>query len=281
MLTPQLARFHSDLGQAIAAYRFLISQGHSKQELDYLAYTTIYCCRQFYTEGMEHPRYQRQFFDYAFFRHIFKTTDFPKSRVIGNPSLKTSGDGISFIEDVEVDPSAAAPSVKRSPGFIYRSWGSLTNDDEIRRIYLSIVPYEARFAAVELFARLAQKIPGFDLKLLANPRSYARFDACVIYTPRTHFDAALAIVLAALDRAEMRVRQAWPLGTGVIVPGVAYADNPPPLAGQQVSYGQWIVRLIADAVQFKQQSQVEDGVLAALVQHGWNPDRPFERLTPG
>jgi hypothetical protein len=145
------------------------------------------------------------------------------------------------------DGQTPAISLHASPGFIARHYGSTA--PLLRRIYLALLPRHARWFLDKLFERLAGRLSSFSIKVLANPASFFRADAAVIYVRPQDLGIAWEVVSACLCTEQIRLRNLKPLGTFQLGCGVGWADSPPIAGNEALSFGQWITETMLEYVE--------------------------------
>ena len=138
-------------------------------------------------------------------------------------------------------------SVKLSPGF-YMAFGDRELVDDascpIVRYYWNLVPD----GAVPFVAQATSTLNGaglpFRLKVLADPRSFARCDAGVIYIRKEDRRAAAAALRSTYGAVAEYLKLLTPVFTRPLAQGLAFAEDP----GEQESFGQQRCRLLADGI---------------------------------
>lgn len=163
--------------------------------------------------------------------------------------------------------------VGRSPGFVSRIVSG--HDDTSLRIYVSVEPRDAGWFIGPLFDALRDGVGPVAAKVLANPRSYFRADAGVIYLPVAARAAALAIVDHRCRLDDVRLRAVNPLGTRRVRGGIGWAESPRGDAKGARSFGEVVTDLIVGAVE-RYPSGIGSRQLSALIaDHGRDPARPW------
>lgn len=167
----------------------------------------------------------------------------------------------------------------RIPGFFFRH-GVFPLTAPLSRLYLNISPKHAAWVLGPLARWLDGVGVPFQMKVLADPESYYRSDAAVVYVPSVRIRDALRFCAEAHRRGDLQTDARVPLLTRAVEPGLAVADEPDDVAPVGQSHGAWVTGLLVNALDSASNAlgmarRVEDGIIAA----GRNPDRPFQRIT--
>lgn len=136
-------------------------------------------------------------------------------------------------------------------------------------------------AAVEYMALVTSSfnragIP-FRTKVMADPASYVRADAGVLYLERSHFPAARRLILEIYQHINSKMRPAVPMFTKPLADGLGLAEDP----SNHMSFGQSRCRIAARALWdcFARGVAEPEARLAAVAEafraEGLDPETPF------
>jgi hypothetical protein len=167
-----------------------------------------------------------------------------------------------------------------SPGF-YVGMGRAGDVDDAYPHTVRVYLHPRAEAATELVTRLSERlnrdaIP-FRLKVVDDPRGFARCDAAVLFIPRAMFDGARPALRAVVRQLASRLQSTTPALTKPLAPGVALAEDP----GTGASFGAHRCRIIAEAVLEEAlaahgpQLAGVDAVRAAFTRRGLRLDAPY------
>lgn len=135
--------------------------------------------------------------------------------------------------------------LRLSPGFYMALCDAgLTFDDDVVRVYWNLAPAgAAAFISTATRALNERAVPA-RVKVVNDPRQYARCDAGVIYLRRDQFDGTRAVLLEVLDATAPWLRAPTPALTKRLTPGVGLAEDP----GRGESFGLTRCEQIAEGV---------------------------------
>ena len=165
----------------------------------------------------------------------------------------------------------------------YCTAGGIAAEADLR-IYFNVKPACSAWLLRVLSRDLREAGASYQFKLLNHPRSYTRPDAAVLYVPISAVGMCRAIV-DQLVAGTSAFRGAIPALTRGIYPGIAVADEPPPVRGRRASFGEHRCRLLARGLA---RAHAEGGAsvtkaVAAICREFvlWNldPSRPY--ASPG
>lgn len=149
--------------------------------------------------------------------------------------------------------------------------------DTLLRFYWHLTK-EVAVDYMELVTSLFNKavIP-FRTKVMADPSSYVRADAGVLYLERCHFPAARRIILEIHQNIERGLRPATPMFTKPVAEGLGFAEDP----SNRMSFGQSRCRISARALWECFTRDITDPeerlsvVVEAFRAEGLDPELPF------
>jgi HopA1 effector protein family len=167
-----------------------------------------------------------------------------------------------------------------SPGF-YVAMGRAGDVDDAYPHTVRVYLHPRAEAATELVTRLSERlnrdaIP-FRLKVVDDPRAFARCDAAVLFIPHAMFDGARPALRAVVRQLGSRLQSTTPALTKPLAPGVALAEDP----GTGASFGAHRCRIIAEAVLEEALAAHGprladvDAVRAAFTRRGLRLDAPY------
>ncbi len=113
------------------------------------------------------------------------------------------------------------------------------------RLYFNVKSACAPWLLRILSHEFQQAGASYELKLLNHPQRYTRPDSAVLYVPASSVDLSRAIIDQLIAMGNSAFRGAVPALTRRIFPGIALADEPPPLRGRRVSFGEHRCRILA------------------------------------
>lgn len=268
--------FYSSIMEAANSVRSLRIEGISENKIKNIVYRYMYAANKIYGDVSYYDTGIRQKIDFGF---VYKLIGF-KSKMIRReigPYKLSSLDGLLFYDDIASGYDSTEPSIRKSPGFIYRSNGKLHSFESIRRIYISLNPNSARYMLWDFFDIASSKIDSFDLKILSNPISYSRHDSCVIYVPERDFISLCKFIQNCISSGKIECKNGEPLGTGSLCNGVAFADEPPQTGSKKISYGEWITSLILSTSLVESTSLQFYHIQERLQGNGWCLNEPYRQ----
>ncbi len=128
---------------------------------------------------------------------------------------------------------------------------------KIVRVYFNLSPDGAVAMMAGLTQHLNQAQIPFSFKALYNPSEYNRYDSAVLYFDRSHY-ASVRQVLQSLYREHcIYFREATPLFTKTLAPGLALAEEPAQKLATQESFGMNRCQLIANGLLVARRSEDE------------------------
>ena len=148
---------------------------------------------------------------------------------------------------------------------------------KLLRFYFNVKVY----AVVDLLKFLSQrlnhyKVP-YHFKALADPASYDRSDAAVLYVASCHYQIVVSLLSELPMKLGTGLREAVPMLTKAWAPGIGVAQDP----GYGASFGMHRCRLIAAALfdaWLKQVDSVEDKLVLVeqvFLKQGHSLDAPY------
>jgi len=147
------------------------------------------------------------------------------------------------------------------------------------RLYWHLQSASAARAVHAVTSELNRVGVPFRMKVLADPGSYVRADAGVLYLGKRHYLAARGAIAKAYFLVRSGLRPTVPLFTKRLAPGLGLAEDPG--GDGQTSFGQHRCRLVARALwrcYAEGRASLDDrvrGVAGAFAEQGLDPARPY------
>ena len=164
------------------------------------------------------------------------------------------------------------------PGFYFAIGDGDQSDardvpEALVRFYWHLTPA----AAASYIATVTRTLNGlavpFRTKVLTDPSSYVRADAGVLYLERRHFHRVRAALLQVHASIAPLLRDAVPMYTKRLAPGLGVAEDP----GNGLSFGMSRSRVIANGLvtAFENASSREETVAGVCAENGIDVERPW------
>jgi hypothetical protein len=130
------------------------------------------------------------------------------------------------------------------------------------RVYWNLRPTGAAIFLHEIGKPLERRRIPFQAKVPVDPASYTRTDCGVLYLDDEDFEAARDVIAATYHRLSDHLRDAVPLFTRRIAPGLAFAESPP----TRESFGMHRCGLVAEGLLWAEQrgARTPDARLAVM-----------------
>lgn len=125
---------------------------------------------------------------------------------------------------------------------------SLDADSLIVRIYFNLTPEGAVVLMHDLTQSLNQQAIPFNFKALYNPADYNRYDSAVLYFRRQDYAAIRAVLQSIYTEKQSYFKDAVPLFTKVLAPGLSLAEEPQQKFSEQESFGTNRCQIIANGL---------------------------------
>jgi HopA1 effector protein family len=174
-----------------------------------------------------------------------------------------------------------------NPGFYYAVGDSDGAASDDRACVLRLYWHLSRESAPNYMHHITRKLNSaeipFRTKVLADPASYVRADAGVLYIEPTYFPRALSLAMEVYDLLRGSLGTAVPMFTKKLMAGLSFAEDP----GTGDSFGKSRCKLLADGLWdcfLKGETSIEARTAALqryFINRGIDPHVPYlNRGTP-
>ena len=123
-----------------------------------------------------------------------------------------------------------------------------SNQPKIVRVYFNLSPEGSVAMMAGLTQQLNQAQIPFSFKALYNPSEYKRHDSAVLYFDRSNYAAIRRVLQPLYQEHRTHFREATPLFTKTLAPGLALAEEPAQKLAAQESFGMNRCQLIANGL---------------------------------